>query len=146
MKSRDREDTSDFEELRRLLLGDELEKIEQLHTHVEIPDNFSSQVGEILPQAMLKSSEKGEALSEAMVPTVEEIVRISIKKDINRFADALFPVIGPAIRKAIRETIRQMLQSLNRALEQSLSCEGALLFQLCLDRVGDEFVGGEFAR
>lgn len=124
MKDNGHEDKDDFEELRRLLLGDELQKLEQLHTHVEIPENFSSQVGEILPQALRKSSEQGEALSEAMVPTVEEIVRLSIKKDINRFADALFPVIGPAIRKAIRETLRQMLQSLNRTLEQGLSWQG----------------------
>lgn len=124
MKQKSGDEESDFEELRRLLLGDDLRKIEQLHTHVEIPENFSSQVGEILPQALLKSSEKGEALSEAMLPTVEEIVRLSIRKDINRFADALFPVIGPAIRKAISETLRQMLQSLNRTLEQSLSWQG----------------------
>ena len=124
MKTEKPEDSSDFEELRRLLLGEDLEKLEQLHTHVEIPDNFSSQVGEILPQAMIKSSAQGGALSEALVPTVEEIVRLSIRKDINRFADALFPVIGPAIRKAIRETIRQMLQSLNQTLEHSLSLHG----------------------
>lgn len=124
MKPETDEEGSDFEELRRLLLGDDLHKIEQLHTHVEIPENFSSQVGDILPQALVKSSEKGEALSEAMLPTVEEIVRLSIRKDINRFADALFPVIGPAIRKAISETLRQMLQSLNRTLEQSLSWQG----------------------
>ena len=121
MKHKARRDKDEFDELRRLLLGDDLRKIEQLHTQIEIPENFSTQVGEILPQALTKSSERGDALSEAMLPTVEEIVRLSIRKDINRFADALFPVIGPAIRKAISETFRQMMQSLNRTLEQSLS-------------------------
>lgn len=124
MKTSYRGNGDDLEELRQLLLGDDLQKLEDVHTRVEIPENFSSQVGEVLPQALVKSSEQGEALSEAMLPTVEEIVRLSIKKDINRFADALFPVIGPAIRKAIGETLRQMLQSLNRTLEQSLSWQG----------------------
>ena len=63
-------------------------------------------------------------LSRAMVPTVEEIVRLSVKRDIGKFADALFPVIGPAIRKSIIETLRQMLQSMNQMLENSLSWQG----------------------
>lgn len=124
MKDNGHQDSDDIEELRRLLLGAELEQLEKLRSRLEVPENFSSQVGDILPQAMRKSSEHGEALSEAMVPTVEEIVRLSIKNDINKFADALFPVIGPAIRKSIRETIRQMLQSLNQTLEQGLSWQG----------------------
>ncbi len=124
MKDNGPEASDDLEELRRLLFGDEQEKIEQLRDRLEVPENFSSQVSDVLPQAMLKSAEHGEDLSEAMVPTVEEIVRLSIKKDINKFADALFPVIGPAIRKSIRETIRQMLQSLNQTLEQGLSWRG----------------------
>lgn len=126
MKTSDRGNGNheDLEQLRQLLLGDDLQKLEEVHTHVEVPENFTRQVGEVLPQALVKSSEQGEALSEAMVPTVEEIVRLSIKRDINRFADALFPVIGPAIRKAISETLRSMLQSLNRTLEQSLSSQG----------------------
>lgn len=124
MKDNGHQDSDDYDELRRLLLGSELDKLEQLSSKLEVPENFSRQVGDVLPQAMVKSSEHGEDLSEAMVPTVEEIVRISIKKDINKFADALFPVIGPAIRKSIRETIRQMLQSLNQTLEQGLSWQG----------------------
>ena len=73
---------------------------------------------------MLKSARQGDGLSEAMIPTVEEIIRLSIKKDMGKFANALFPVIGPAIRKSISETIRQMMQSLNRTLEQSFSWQG----------------------
>ena len=111
-------------ELRQLLLGDELEKLEVISERIEVPDNFSSVVGEALPQAMLKSAKQGGELSEAMIPTVEEIIRLSIKRDIGQFANALFPVIGPAIRKSISETIRQMMQSLNRTLEQSFSWQG----------------------
>ncbi len=111
-------------ELRQLLLGDELEKLDGISERVEVPENFSSVVSDILPQAMLKSARQGDELSEAMIPTVEEIIRLSIKKDIGKFANALFPVIGPAIRKSISETIRQMMQSLNRTLEQSFSWQG----------------------
>ena len=113
-----------YDELRQLLLGPELEKLEQLTERLENPDEFSREIGDVLPQAMIKSAEHGEQLSEAMIPTVEEIVRLSIKRDINKFANALFPVIGPAIRKSISESIRQMLQSLNQVLEHGLSWQG----------------------
>ena len=124
MDDQKREDDRDFEELRRLLLGDELEELEELRERLGDRERFSREVVGVLPRAVTDSSQQGEALSQAMVPTVEEIVRLSIKKDINKFADALFPVIGPAIRRAIKETIRQMLQSLNQTLEQSLSWQG----------------------
>ena len=124
MNDKSAQPSQDYAALRRLLLGPEIEKLEQLSQRVDVPENFSEKVGEILPQAMLKSARSSDKLSEAMVPTVEEILRLSIKRDINKFADALFPVIGPAIRKSISETFREMLQSLNRTLEQSFSWQG----------------------
>ncbi len=123
-KNPSEDDTWAYNELRQLLLGPELKKLEELTERLESPEKFSSDIGEVLPQAMLKSAQQGEKLTEAMVPTVEEIVRLSIKRDINKFANALFPVIGPAIRKSISETMRQMLQSLNQVLEHGLSWQG----------------------
>jgi OOP family OmpA-OmpF porin len=124
MNAKKQDESETLAELRQLLLGDELEKLDDISERLEVPENFSSVVGDILPQAMIKSARQGGELSEAMIPTVEEIIRLSIKKDIANFANALFPVIGPAIRKSISETIRQMMQSLNRTLEQSFSWRG----------------------
>jgi OOP family OmpA-OmpF porin len=124
MTSNSQHDGASLEQLRRLLLGKQLEELEQLKQQLQNRDKFSDEVSKILPDAMIKSAQQGEQLSQAMVPTVEEIVRLSIKRDINKFATALFPVIGPAIRKAISETIRQMLQSLNQTLEYGLSWRG----------------------
>lgn len=124
MKQESFEDPHDLDALRQLLVGPELEKIKELSEHLENAEQFSTDISDVLPRAMVKSAEQGGQLSEAMVPTVEEIVRLSIKRDINKFADALFPVIGPAIRKSISETIRQMLQSLNQMLESSFSKQG----------------------
>ncbi len=117
-------ETRDLEELRRILLAPEIARLDQLADRLDDPERFSSEISEVLPQAMQKSAQQGEQLSNAMVPTVEDIVRLSIKRDINKFADALFPVIGPAIRKSISETLRQMLQTLNQSLENSFSFQG----------------------
>lgn len=135
MKNPSSDDNQDFEAIRQLLLGAELEKLDQLVRRLESQDQFSSEVGQILPQAMAKSAQQGEKLSEAMMPTVDEIVRMSINRDLNKFADALFPVIGPAIRKSIAETLRQMLQVMNQTLENSLSWQG-LKWQLESRRTG----------
>ncbi|MBL3618618.1 MAG: OmpA family protein [gamma proteobacterium endosymbiont of Lamellibrachia anaximandri] len=78
----------------------------------------------MLPEALLLSAKQGEKLSTALSPTVEEIIRVSVKRNIRTFADLLFPVIGPAIRKAMSETLKQMIQSLSQAVENSLSWQG----------------------
>lgn len=124
MNNKPHENERDLVELRRLLIGPELEKLDKLTSRLQSREQFSSDVSQILPQAMIKSAEQGQQLSQAMAPSVDELVRLSIKRDINKFADALFPVIGPAIRKSISEAFRQMLQALNHALENSFSWQG----------------------
>ena len=117
---------SDLQRLRDLLVDPERKQIEQINERLESREKFSSQVSDVLPQAIVDSASRGKQLQEAMVPAVEDIVRISIERDTDKFANALFPVIGPSIRKAIGESIRQMLQSLNQMLESSLSVRGLI--------------------
>lgn len=124
MKKLPQSERRELEVLRQLLVGPEIIKLNQLSNRLENREEFSSDVSDVLPQALIKSARQGEQLSQAMVPTVEEIVRLSVKRDIGKFADALFPVIGPAIRKSIAETIREMLQSMNQVVENSLSWQG----------------------
>lgn len=124
MKKLPQSERRELEVLRQLLVGPELIKLDQLSNRLENRDEFSSDVGEVLPQAFVKSAGQSEKLSQAMMSTVEEIVRLSVKRDINKFADALFPVIGPAIRKSISESIREMMQSMNEMLENSFSSQG----------------------
>ncbi len=111
-------------QLRQLVVGPQLAELEQLKQSLQDSEQFADEVSKVLPLAMVKSAQRGGQLSQAMVPTVENIVRLSIDRDIDKFATALFPVIGPAIRKSIADTIRQMLQSLNRTLEYGLTWRG----------------------
>ena len=68
----------------------------------------------------------GEAdeLTRALLPTVEQAIRISVRRDSRPLVDAIFPVMGPAIRKSIAEALRSMVQSLSRSLEHSFSIRG----------------------
>lgn len=117
-------DRSTLDELKALLLEPELKKLSALAKKLENEDQLTHEISHVLPAAILKSAQQGKQLSESMVPTVEEIVSLSIKKDINKFASVLFPVIGPAIRKSISETLRQMLKSLNLVLENTFNWQG----------------------
>ncbi len=112
------------EELRRLILGPKQEQIEDLQQRLDDPHKHAEDISNALSEAVLISAKKDDRLSRALMPTVENIIRNSIKKDINSFADAIFPVMGPAIRKSIAETFKQMVQSLNTALDHSFSLQG----------------------
>ncbi len=93
---------------------DELEELRRLIIQPE-------EVGEVLPTAVIKRSEKDNKLTEATLPLVEENIRQSALRDPKILAEALFPVIGPAIRKAIAEALSSMVQNLNQTLEHRLS-------------------------
>jgi OOP family OmpA-OmpF porin len=57
-------------------------------------------VSRVLPEAIiLQSLQQDEQLVQAIVPTVEEAIHASVKKDLNVLADALFPVIGQRLEK-----------------------------------------------
>ena len=125
-------------ELRRLILEPEQEKIETLEERLTDPDLYAKDLSKSLPKAILLSAKEGNQLTTALLPTVAEIIKISVKKDLSTFVDALFPVMGPAIRKAIAESFKQMIQSLNTALEQSFSLQG-LKWRFEAARTGKSF-------
>jgi len=110
--------------LRHLILAPEQTRIEQLRERLDDPEQHAGEVSRILPRAVDLCSRQGEGLAGALTPTVTEIIKVAVKKDIRTFADALFPVIGPAIRKSIAETFKQMIQSLNQTLELGFSWRG----------------------
>ena len=125
-------------ELRRLIIGPEKVQLERLQERLDDPTLHARDISGVLPEAIVLGTKKDNKLVTALMPTVEEIVKASIKKDIRTFVDALFPVIGPAIRKAISETFKQMIQSLNKALEQSFSWQG-LKWRMEAIRTGKTF-------
>ncbi len=124
--------SDDFEELRRLLIESEQEKITSLEDRVgdldnklaNLPPVAASEVSDVLPGAIINRRKRDNYLTEAVFPTVEESIKLSIKRDSRVMANALFPVIGPAIRKAINEALSSMVQSLNQTLEYSFSPKG----------------------
>lgn len=127
-----------MDELRRLLLAPEQEKLDHIGERLDDPKLHAQDVSRVLPEAILLSAGRDERLANALAPAVAGGIMASIKQDVRAFADALFPVIGPAIRRSINETFKQMLQSLNQTLENSFSWRG-LKWRLESWRTGKPF-------
>lgn len=108
-------------ELRSLLLGIDQPKLDKFYQKLDNPQVDAEDISKMLPEAVILRTMKDDQLSEAMIPTIEQAIESSVKKDINVLSQAIFPIIGPATRKAIATTLDEMLQSFNRALEYSAS-------------------------
>jgi OOP family OmpA-OmpF porin len=110
-----------LDELRRLLLGSDKDAINKLRDRLDNPKTHAQDVSRILPDAVILRSSQDKQLTKALMPTVEEAIGASIKRNPQRLVDIIFPVMGPAIRKAVSQAFSQMVQSLNQVLAQSFS-------------------------
>ena len=116
------EQADQLQHLRRLVVGPTSESIEQLRQQVEEKSIDAEDVGDVLPEAIGKSSKK--KLARALGPTVSSALKQSIERDPQSLVDAISPIMGPAIRRSISQQIQAMVQSLNTALDHSLSPRG----------------------
>ncbi|MBD2538064.1 OmpA family protein [Coleofasciculus sp. FACHB-SPT36] len=114
----------DLSELRSLLLGFEQSELDKLHERLKNPNIHAEDISQLLPEAIILRTMRDKQLSEAIVPTVEEAIHLSVTKDLNILSEAIFPVIGPATRKAIATALETTVQSLNQTVEHSLSPQG----------------------
>ncbi len=114
----------DLSELRSLLLGFEQSELDKLHERLNNPNIHAEDISQLLPEAIILRTMRDKQLSEAIVPTVEEAIHLSVTKDLNILSEAIFPVIGPATRKAIATALETTVQSLNQTVEHSLSPQG----------------------
>ena len=115
-----------FQDLRNLLLAPEQKEIESLRNRMDDRAARAEDMSAVVAESIELRREHGGGadLNKALMPSVEEALRESVRKDPSVLAGALFPVMGPAIRKSIAESIRSMLESFNQTMEHSLSVQG----------------------
>ncbi len=111
-------------ELKRLLLSDEQSQIAKIIHRLDDPEERAREIARILPDVVSLRGGKDGRMIHALMPTVEEILKTSVKRDPKTMVDCLFPVMGPAIRRSVAEFVRGMLQSMNQALQHSFSLQG----------------------
>lgn len=110
---------AEFAELRRMLIGQDLEGIAALEKRLDDPALRSAETGNVLPAAIKAASAK--RLREALEPVFEKSFQNSVRKHPREISDAIYPVMGPAIRASIAAAIREFAESLNQIVEKSAS-------------------------
>jgi OOP family OmpA-OmpF porin len=115
---------AEFAALRRLLVGPEQSRLEELATELRDRHVSAADLAEHLPEAIVLRGKRDRQIGRALAPTVETALRESIRRNPREIATAIFPILGPAIRKAIAETMSALVRSINSAVEHSLSPRG----------------------
>ncbi len=113
-----------FDELRQLLLEPERQQLQSIQERLNQwrpdPDGLSR----MLPEALVRRPKPDPALGSALFPTIEDAIKLSVKKNPTALVEAISPVMLPAIRKAIAQALQGMMQCLNQTLEHSISIRG----------------------
>jgi outer membrane protein OmpA-like peptidoglycan-associated protein len=113
-----------LEALRHLILAPEQSQLRQLQERLDNLRMRPEDVSQVLPQAVLHRTRQDNQLTDALLPTVEEAIQSSVRRNPHTLVQALFPVMGPAIRRAVAHRLRSMLDSLGQTLSVSVSFRG----------------------
>lgn len=115
------EGVDDLSHLRKLLLGSEYDDLLQLQREFSDHSHTSEKISKVVSEAIAIRCKQDDSISTALVPSVEEAIHVSARRDPKRLSNALFPVMGPAIREAVAEALSSMMQQMNQLMENSLS-------------------------
>jgi OOP family OmpA-OmpF porin len=111
----------ELNELRGLLLGQDLEQLSELQERIRNRTLRAVDVADVLPEALLLRARRDPLLRKALQPVLEEAIIVSVRRDPRILAEALFPIIGSAIRRAVASALQNMVESLNQIVETSLT-------------------------
>ena len=128
----------DLEDVRRLLLGPEQDRLAAVEKRLRDRPLEPRALGQVLPEAIAARQAQDNRLSKALAPTFVEALQISVRKEPEKVAEAIFPILGPAIRRAVSQALRDLAQTVNQTLEHSLSAQG-LKWRLESLRTGKSF-------
>ena len=123
---------NDLDHLRKLLLGSEYQDLLELRREFSDHSHTSEKISKVVSEAIAIRSAQDDSISTTLVPSVEEAIRVSAKRNPKRLANALFPVIGPAIRESVTETFAAMMQQMNQLMENSFSARSVKWENRCV--------------
>ncbi len=111
----------EFIELREVLLGDQMKKVEELRNRLDNPSVRAEEVSKILAQALSLSIQRDQKISSTLHPVIQHSLRTSVEREPEILATALFPIVGQAVRKSVAHAVEQLLDSLNAIFEDGFS-------------------------
>jgi len=111
----------EFIELRELLLGDQMQKVEELRNRLDDSSVRAGEVSKILAQALSLSIQHDQRISSTLHPVIQHSLRTSVEREPEILATALFPIVGQAVRKSVAHAVEQLLDSINAIFEDGFS-------------------------
>ena len=94
---------SDLAALRRILVGPEQHRLEELESELHERKLTAADVAEHLPEAIMLRGQRDRQIGRALAPTVETALSESIRRNPREIATAIFPVLGPAIATMVTD-------------------------------------------
>ena len=110
--------------LRRLLLGERQAELLDRWTARGAGDLDADALVRMLPEAARRCGSEGDALGEALAPTIETGLKASVERNPQPVVDAIYPIIGPAIRRSIQSALASSMQAINQTVNYGLSARG----------------------
>jgi len=116
---------SQLNELKSLLVGDQAKEIAELKERVELEENRTRDVSEVLPEAIQGCiNNRSDDLNDALSPMLSTSVKTTIEKDPDGFATIFFPALAPAIRMMIANSLRNFAHSMNQVIASTTTLKG----------------------
>lgn len=115
---------SQWRQLRELLSGPERRRLDEILARLNDPVRRAEELSQALPDAITLSHANGDRMAQALGPTIDTVLKRSVRRNPAFIADVIFPALGPAIRKSVIATLLGMIQSLNQLLNQTVSLRG----------------------
>ncbi|MCS7023420.1 MAG: OmpA family protein [Bryobacteraceae bacterium] len=115
---------ADFETLRNLLLGEEWVDLNVLRKRLRDPELHAHDLSLVLAKAIVRASQRDTKLRSALLPVVEDAIRISVQRDPKVLANLIYPAIGGALLKSVASLLEEKLEALNMVVEQSFTLRG----------------------
>lgn len=111
----------EFLELREVLLGDQIHKVEELRKRLDDPSLRAGEMSRVLAQALSLSIQRDQRIASTLHPVIQQSLRISVEKEPEILATALFPIVGQAVRKSVAHAVQQLVESLNAKFADGFS-------------------------
>lgn len=121
-------DQEAVERLRRLILGDRIDRIEsfereiqqlrsRLYNEEELISSLDPVIADLLERKINLSKDD---MAEALSPIMSEAIKRQITETKEDVVDALYPVIGQTIRRSVSQAMKDMVYGVNSRIEKAI--------------------------
>ncbi|MEZ5933306.1 MAG: OmpA family protein [Alphaproteobacteria bacterium] len=112
------------EQLKRLLLQEEQERIEHLEARLGDDDALKTSLVPIIADVLRDAGVKDyRRLADALAPIVLQSIKTEIHNSRDMMVDALYPITGRLVAAAVRNAFKDLVDQLNSKLDSTLSVD-----------------------